>query len=361
MAGVGIYLRQAREQLGYSLEEMNRITNIHTEYLYALENDQFDQLPSPFYARAFLRTYAKSLGLEVQPLLDLHEKLTQNTAPNTAPFKESRSLLTGRGYDSARHRTVLSERAEQTGPSYHYLPAPNQGAVRGRGAHSSEPESSGRQTPVAAHSQKTGSGSNPFPNLPKPDLSAQTLSPRRVALEAKQGLANEEAKRMGRKGKKFPGLAIAAAVGALILAGGVYYFASGDEANQTSQTGSQQISEIDTSVNADGQKTPLLEQGETPENEYEGQLYTISNVDKLKVVLKVREGESRLFYAPAPGPSFKELTLRTGQVLELDTAGKDHIWFRLSVPSNVDISVNGQQISTEAQDTEKSYRVQLKK
>lgn len=352
MAGVGIYLRQARERLGYSLEEMNRITNIHTEYLYALENDQFDQLPSPFYARAFLRTYAKSLGLEVQSVLDLYEKHTQTAAP----FKENRSLLTsGRAYDSSRHRAMLSERAEQAGHSYH-LPAPNQGAVRGRGAHSSEPESSGRQTPVAAHSQK----SNPFPNLPKPDLSAQTLSPRRVALEAKQGLANEEAKRMGRKGKKFPGLAIAAAIGALILAGGVYYFAFGDEENQASQSGSQQISEIDTSVNADGQKTPLLEQGETPENEMEGQLYTISNVDKLKVVLKVKEGESRLLYGPTPN-SFKELTLRTGQVLELDTAGKDHIWFRLSVPSNVDISVNGQQISTEAQDTEKSYRVQLKK
>ncbi|SEN43973.1 helix-turn-helix domain-containing protein [Lihuaxuella thermophila] len=354
MAGVGIYLRQAREQLGYSLEEMNRITNIHTEYLYALENDQFDRLPSPFYARAFLRTYAKCLGLEVQPLLDLYEKLTRTAAP----MSEHRSAFTaGRRYDTAGQRLMLPERTEQTGQ--HYLPAQSRNAVRGRRVSASELESTGRQTPVAAHTQKHVPVSNPFPNLPKPDLSAQTLSPRRVALEAKQGLANEEAKRLGRKGKKFP--AIAAAVGALILAGGVYYFAFGNETNQTSESEPQQISEIDTSVNADGQKTPILEQGETPEREYDGQLYTISNVDKLEVVLKVKEGESRLFYAPTPNDPFKELTLRTGQVLKLDTAGKDHIWFRLSVPSNVDISVNGQQISTEAQDTEKSYRVQLKK
>jgi cytoskeleton protein RodZ len=75
MSGIGDYLKQVRQQRGYSLEEANRITNIHIKYLHALENDRFDLLPSPFYAKAFLRTYAKSLGVDTKPLLDHFDKL----------------------------------------------------------------------------------------------------------------------------------------------------------------------------------------------------------------------------------------------------------------------------------------------
>ena len=75
MSGIGDYLKQVRQQRGYSLEEVNRITNIHIKYLHALENDRFDLLPSPFYAKAFLRTYAKSLGVDTKPLLDHFDKL----------------------------------------------------------------------------------------------------------------------------------------------------------------------------------------------------------------------------------------------------------------------------------------------
>ncbi|QKG84532.1 helix-turn-helix domain-containing protein [Kroppenstedtia pulmonis] len=76
MSGIGSELKKTREKLGYTLEQLQQNTKIHLEYLQALENDQFETLPSPFYVRAFLRTYAQSLGLDAQPLLDRYERFS---------------------------------------------------------------------------------------------------------------------------------------------------------------------------------------------------------------------------------------------------------------------------------------------
>lgn len=74
MIGIGTALKKAREELGFSLEEMQKKTNIQADYLQSLEEERFEQLPSPFYARGFLRAYAKSLRLDWRYLLDLYEK-----------------------------------------------------------------------------------------------------------------------------------------------------------------------------------------------------------------------------------------------------------------------------------------------
>lgn len=88
MSGIGLHFRQAREAMGLSLQEVQQQTKIHAEYLRALEEDRFDQLPSPIYVRAFIRTYANSLGLDAQKLLGLYDQTvrggvtdpTENTA-----------------------------------------------------------------------------------------------------------------------------------------------------------------------------------------------------------------------------------------------------------------------------------------
>lgn len=77
LIGIGPALKKAREELGFSLEEMQKKTNIQADHLRSLEEERFEQLPSPFYTRGFLRAYAKSLRLNWRHLLDLYEK-TQN-------------------------------------------------------------------------------------------------------------------------------------------------------------------------------------------------------------------------------------------------------------------------------------------
>ncbi|SHE41672.1 Helix-turn-helix domain-containing protein [Seinonella peptonophila] len=73
MIGIGRVLLQARLKHGFSLDEMHRKTNIQVSYLKALEEEDFRKLPSPFYARGFLRAYARSLRLNPQQLLEQYE------------------------------------------------------------------------------------------------------------------------------------------------------------------------------------------------------------------------------------------------------------------------------------------------
>ena len=64
-------LQRARQARGLTLEEVERDIRISRRYLQALENENFGLLPAPVYARGFLRTYARYLGLEPANLLPL--------------------------------------------------------------------------------------------------------------------------------------------------------------------------------------------------------------------------------------------------------------------------------------------------
>jgi transcriptional regulator with XRE-family HTH domain len=61
---VGSKLREARTRRKLSLEEVEAATKIRGRYLQAIENDEWDQLPGDTYARAFIRTYGRLLGLD---------------------------------------------------------------------------------------------------------------------------------------------------------------------------------------------------------------------------------------------------------------------------------------------------------
>jgi cytoskeleton protein RodZ len=67
---IGSSLREARTRRGLALADVERDTHIRSRYLTALEEDRFDDLPGPAYAKGFLRTYAEFLGLEGQRFID---------------------------------------------------------------------------------------------------------------------------------------------------------------------------------------------------------------------------------------------------------------------------------------------------
>jgi cytoskeletal protein RodZ len=62
--GVGIKLHEARTRRKLSLQKVEQATKIRGRYLLAIENDEWDQLPGDTYARAFIRTYGRFLGLD---------------------------------------------------------------------------------------------------------------------------------------------------------------------------------------------------------------------------------------------------------------------------------------------------------
>ncbi|MCD6303077.1 MAG: helix-turn-helix domain-containing protein [Anaerolineae bacterium] len=71
MSELGEKLRQAREEQGLSLADVEERTHIRREFLEALENGDYARLPEPVYVRGFVRGYAGALGLEPAPLLAL--------------------------------------------------------------------------------------------------------------------------------------------------------------------------------------------------------------------------------------------------------------------------------------------------
>ncbi|MCL5292042.1 MAG: DUF4115 domain-containing protein [Actinobacteria bacterium] len=66
---VGNVLASARRQSGRSIVDVEKATKIRARYLSALEQNDFAAVPGDVYAKGFIRTYAKYLGLDPEPLI----------------------------------------------------------------------------------------------------------------------------------------------------------------------------------------------------------------------------------------------------------------------------------------------------
>lgn len=70
---IGHFLRESREGKKVSLKIVSQHTRISLSMLESLELDQLDQLPSKAYVRGFVKSYAKTLGLNESKCIDLLE------------------------------------------------------------------------------------------------------------------------------------------------------------------------------------------------------------------------------------------------------------------------------------------------
>jgi cytoskeletal protein RodZ len=73
---LGARLRQRREERGIALAAIAQQTKIKQCLFDGLENDDLSQWPSKLYRRAFVRAYARAIGLDpdtvVQEFLQAH-------------------------------------------------------------------------------------------------------------------------------------------------------------------------------------------------------------------------------------------------------------------------------------------------
>ncbi len=120
MFEIGNTLREARLRRGLDILDCEAETKIRAKYLRAMEEEQFDLMPSPTYVRGFLRTYADFLDLDGRLVLDEYESrfgaysLSQEGGgrPGRAPRQEggpprSTPEPPRRGRPRKRHRTEL--------------------------------------------------------------------------------------------------------------------------------------------------------------------------------------------------------------------------------------------------------------
>jgi cytoskeleton protein RodZ len=67
---IGEVLKSARTSQGLDIRTVEERTKIRIKYLRALEAEDWELLPGPAYAKGFLRTYARSLSLDGDALVD---------------------------------------------------------------------------------------------------------------------------------------------------------------------------------------------------------------------------------------------------------------------------------------------------
>lgn len=74
MVSAGQKLYFARINKSLTLEDIARATKIRPSFLAAIEKGEYNKLPSPAYARGFVRNYASYLGLSQKEMLALFRR-----------------------------------------------------------------------------------------------------------------------------------------------------------------------------------------------------------------------------------------------------------------------------------------------
>ncbi len=72
-AKVGQLLKARRLELGLKHKDVFKEIKIKTEYLKAIEDEEFDKLPTPEYLRLFIRSYAQHLGFDIQEIYGIFD------------------------------------------------------------------------------------------------------------------------------------------------------------------------------------------------------------------------------------------------------------------------------------------------
>ena len=97
--GFGETLRNAREQASYSLPYVTSQTHLKAEIIEALEQEKFDLLSGDVFIRGYIRTYAKLLELEAEPLIAAYAKLKPAKAQVAGPMVQAKKKRRSTGVD----------------------------------------------------------------------------------------------------------------------------------------------------------------------------------------------------------------------------------------------------------------------
>ena len=67
----GTVLQAARVERGLTLAQASAATRLRAAHLVAIESGELEGLPAPVYARGYVRTYARYLGLDPESVVDM--------------------------------------------------------------------------------------------------------------------------------------------------------------------------------------------------------------------------------------------------------------------------------------------------
>lgn len=102
----GLFLKNERELRGIPLEEIANTTKIHMRFLTALENNDYSEFPGEVFIKGYIRSYAKSIGTNVETILSAYEESVGKQRSETlqkAKTEQEKILMT----KTALRRNIL--------------------------------------------------------------------------------------------------------------------------------------------------------------------------------------------------------------------------------------------------------------
>lgn len=102
MESIGEFFRQVREARGLTLDAVASKTCIHPDFLRALEDNNFAKLPDQVFAKGFVRSYARSLGVDEG---DAMRRFIESAGPFYEKQGERERLRQKQAEDERRRRT----------------------------------------------------------------------------------------------------------------------------------------------------------------------------------------------------------------------------------------------------------------
>jgi transcriptional regulator with XRE-family HTH domain len=84
MDTIGSKLKAAREKLSMTQSDVAKAIRVRTDYVIAIEKNEFYKLVAPVYARGFIKLYAQCVQLSPLPLLRQFDALVEKEEPQVA-------------------------------------------------------------------------------------------------------------------------------------------------------------------------------------------------------------------------------------------------------------------------------------
>jgi hypothetical protein len=108
---IGEALKRTRTRQKIDIRTVEQQTKIRIKYLRALENEEWEVLPGPAYAKGFLRTYAHFLGLDGDALVDEYRRTVEAARAADQAYAFGEPVLERRLRPGGEPRRLWSARA----------------------------------------------------------------------------------------------------------------------------------------------------------------------------------------------------------------------------------------------------------
>jgi cytoskeletal protein RodZ len=128
--GVGLFLKDERQKKGLDYNQISEITRIRPHLLQAIENEDWDRLPSKVFVKSFIRSYAHALGLAESEIIARYRDEASEITCAPKPIQTPRRSRTP-------HVIVLACLLAVAALFYHYWresPAPEETSNHSRSA-----------------------------------------------------------------------------------------------------------------------------------------------------------------------------------------------------------------------------------